>query len=80
MATKLVKIDRDERYPDFTIEDNFEYVSSFALEVSITEEEYKEFKEIEEKYERMQEYLSTLYDKARKYAKAEKLNGQTSCN
>lgn len=74
MATKRVTIARDERYPDFTVWDNFEWASSFAFEVTITEEEYKEFQEIEEKYNLMQEYLSTLYEKARKHAKAEKPN------
>jgi hypothetical protein len=76
MATKLVKIEPDERYPDFDVWPIEEqWASSYALEVTITEEEYKEFKEIQEKYNLMQEYLSTLYDKARKHAKAEKSNG-----
>lgn len=76
MATKLVKIEPDERYPDFDVWPSEEaWASSYAMEVNITEEEYKEFKEIQEKYNLMQEYLSTLYDKARKYAKAEKSNG-----
>ena len=76
MATKLVKIAFDARYPDFDVWLIEEWwASSYAMEVTITEEEYKEFKEIQEKYNLMQEYLSTLYDKARKYAKAEKSNG-----
>jgi pantothenate kinase len=76
MATKLVKIAPDERYPDFDVWLIEEWWScSYAMEVTITEEEYKEFKEIQEKYNLMQEYLLTLYNKARKYAKAEKFNG-----
>lgn len=76
MATRIVKINCDERYPDFDVYPiEEEWDSPSAMEVSITEEEYKEFKEIEEKYNLMQEYLSTLYNKARKYAKAEKSNG-----
>ena len=76
MATKLVKIEYDERYPDFDVwPSEEEWASSYAMEVSITEEEYKEFKKIQEKYNLMQVYLSTLYNKARKYAKAEKSNG-----
>ena len=76
MATKLVKIYLDERYPDFDVCSSEEEEASFyAMEVSIAEEEYKEFKEIQERYNLMQKYLSTLYDKARKYVKAEKSNG-----
>ena len=72
MATKLIMLSVDERYPDFFFDEKDGWESKFALEVSITEEEYKEFKEIVEKYDMMQQYLEILYDKARKYAKANK--------
>jgi hypothetical protein len=74
-ATRIVKIRLDERFPDFDVwlSEN-QWASSYVMEVTITEEEYKEFKEIQEKYNLMQDYLSTLYEKARKHAKAEKPN------
>jgi hypothetical protein len=74
-ATRIVKIRLDERFPDFDVWliEN-QWASSYVMEVTITEEEYKEFKEIQEKYNLMQEYLLTLYEKARKHAKAEKPN------
>lgn len=72
MGTKLVMISVDERYPDFFLQEKDGWESKYALEVSITEEEYQEFKEIAERYDMMQTYLEILYDKARKHAKANK--------
>ena len=68
MATKLVALSQDERYPDFNIEEADNWTWSFARLIEIDEELYKELREICDKYNEVQEKLSKLYAKAKQKA------------
>ena len=68
MATKLVTLTLDERYPDFDIEEVDEFISSFSRRIEIDEKLYKELKEVCDKYNEVQGKLSKLYAKAKQKA------------
>ena len=67
MATRIVKINCDERYPDFDVypvED--QWASSYAREALMTEKEYVNAIRVITEYGELQEKLGELYAKAKK--------------
>jgi hypothetical protein len=52
----------DERYPDYSIEEDSEWAGSYDRQVEIPKELYRKFKVIEELYNEIQDQLEDLFN------------------
>ena len=64
METKLVRIERDERFPDYDV--IFDNPLSWEVLVEMSEKDYNKARKIIDAYDQLQIYLDELYAKAKK--------------